>query len=112
LARARSEESTKGTSVNENEIPVEIGPEESRHSRSHIFRRPRSRPTLSFVETHGQLVDTSGLQDSVMLMLATNTPLPLTPTMVFDSVDGVVNPHFQHIHDGMNLHVWDIITRS
>ena len=102
---------TRGGGVNENEKLVEFVTEEARNSRPHIFRRPRSRPTLSFVETHGQLVDTSSLQDSVMLMLATNTPLPHTPTMVFESVDGVVNPHSQHIHDGMNLHVWDIITR-
>lgn len=112
LARARSEESTKGATVNANELPVEAGTEESRHSRSHIFRRPKSRPALSFIETYGQIVDTSGLQDSVMLMLATNTPLPHTPTMVFDSVDQVVNPHSQHINDGMNLHVWDIIAHS
>ncbi|KEF55445.1 uncharacterized protein A1O9_08195, partial [Exophiala aquamarina CBS 119918] len=84
LARARSEDSTKGESArengNENEMLAQDSAAGSRHSHSHIFGRPRSRLTPSFIETHGQLVDTSALQDSVMLMLASNTPLPHTPS--------------------------------
>lgn len=114
LARVRSEETSTAADVNGDGEPFEIN-EESRRSRSHLFRRPRSRPTLSFVETHGQLVDTSGLQDSVMLMLASNTPLPYTPNnanMVFDSVDTGRALHSPPIQDGSVLQLWDIVAHA
>lgn len=111
LARARSEDSTKALSANENEMPVQVGTVESRYSRSHIFGRPRSRPTPSFIETHGQLVDTSALQDSVMLMLASNTPLPHTPSAVFDPVHEVINSPLQDAHGRMDLEMWDLYAR-
>ncbi|KIW90719.1 uncharacterized protein Z519_08502 [Cladophialophora bantiana CBS 173.52] len=80
LARARLEDSA---STNPNTNNSESGESQDQPSRSSIFRRRRSdTPTLSFAEAHGgRVVDTSSLQDSVMLMLATNTPLPHTPTM-------------------------------
>ncbi|KAJ9602841.1 hypothetical protein H2200_012621 [Cladophialophora chaetospira] len=58
-------------------------PSRSRVSSSLIFRRRRSRAsTFSFMETPGaRIVDTSPLQDSVTLMVATNTPLPQTPAL-------------------------------
>ncbi|KIW86105.1 hypothetical protein Z517_01499 [Fonsecaea pedrosoi CBS 271.37] len=79
LAKARIEDST---STNSSTNDSEPGDSESQ-PRSLIFRRRRGRtPILSFAETHGgRVVDTSSLQDSVMLMLATNTPLPNTPTL-------------------------------
>ncbi|KAK5060137.1 hypothetical protein LTR84_010021 [Exophiala bonariae] len=113
LARARSEESSTVQGLNSNEETIACNLEDSGCPRPYIFRRPRSRPTLSFVETHGQLVDTSGLQDSVMLVLATNTPLPHTPSHAntfFDSAR--TEHHSQHIQDGMNLHFSDIIAHS
>lgn len=53
----------------------------ARPSSSLLFLRRRSRSSaLSFLETPGaSVVDTSPLQESVMLMVASNTPLPQTP---------------------------------
>ncbi|KIY03858.1 uncharacterized protein Z520_00549 [Fonsecaea multimorphosa CBS 102226] len=80
LARARLDDSPPThSSTNKSES----GETQVQPSLSLIFRRRRSRTsTLSFAETHGgRIVDTSSLEDSVMLMLATNTPLPHTPTV-------------------------------
>ncbi|OAP62981.1 hypothetical protein AYL99_02208 [Fonsecaea erecta] len=80
LARARLEDSASThSSINNSESAESRAPP----SLPLIFRRRRSRAHISsFAETHGgRIVDTSSLQDSVMLMLATNTPLPHTPTL-------------------------------
>ncbi|EXJ84547.1 hypothetical protein A1O3_05216 [Capronia epimyces CBS 606.96] len=81
LARARLEDSSTPSTVSDTDSSLGSNTNTSRPSRSLIFRRRRPRPTLSCVETRGRIVDTSALQDSVLLMLATNTPLPHTPTM-------------------------------
>ncbi|EXJ94260.1 hypothetical protein A1O1_02653 [Capronia coronata CBS 617.96] len=81
LARAKLEDLPPLPSTSDPGPGQDSNVDRSRPSRSLIFRRGRSRPTLSFVEAHGRVVDTSSLQDSVMLMLATNTPLPHTPTI-------------------------------
>lgn len=87
LTRARREDvTTEGSSTNIPQSGIESQAQQqpkSRASSSLIFRRRRSRAsTFSFVETPGaRVVDTSPLQDSVMLMVATNTPLPQTPGM-------------------------------
>ncbi|KIW33664.1 uncharacterized protein PV07_00495 [Cladophialophora immunda] len=92
LARARFEDSASTNSSTNNS---ESGESQVQPSRSLIFRRRRSRtPILSFAETHGgRVVDTSSLQDSVILMLATNTPLPHTPTVAgFQRGPAIRNP--------------------
>jgi hypothetical protein len=100
LARARNEESSESSEAEPDEI---FHTATSRQSRSFVFRRPRSRPTLSYVERHGQLVDTSGLQESVLLMLATNTPLPNTPVAIGDYMSQISNANLQFIRDGIHL---------
>jgi len=108
LARARNENFTKISTATQgahgNEMSIQTGMAESRYSRSHIF----GRRTPSFIETHGQLVDTSALQDSVMLMLASNTPLPHTPSVVFDPVDEVVNPPLADADGRRDLEIWEL----
>ncbi|EXJ55798.1 hypothetical protein A1O7_08728 [Cladophialophora yegresii CBS 114405] len=96
LTRARRDGTTSidsNTDTSDPESVSHIRPQPpSRPSSSLIFRRCRSRAsTLSFVETPGaRVVDTSPLQESVMLMVATNTPLPQTPSMNgFDINQGV-----------------------
>lgn len=81
LTRARLEDPPLPPNLGDNDPAQNSNPDPSQPSRSLIFKRRRSRSTLSFVETHGRIVDTSALQDSVMLMVATNTPLPHTPTV-------------------------------
>ena len=113
LARARSDESSVARGVNHSGESIEDNSGGSRRPRSHIFRRRRSRPILSFVETHGQLVDTSGLQDSVMLMLATNTPLPHTPNNVNTMFSSAGSEHHpRNIQDGTNLQLCEIVAHS
>lgn len=99
LARARSDDSTSNASnIDESESS------DSRLSRSLTFRRRWSRRALSFVEAHGRVVDTSTLHDSVMLMLATNTPLPHTPTLDHWSSD--------QSNDSMSFTTADILTQA
>ena len=77
-----STDSSTGTSTSESSVDLQIRPQpRSRASSSLLFHRRRSRSsTLSFIETPGaRIVDTSLLQESVTLMVATNTPLPPTP---------------------------------
>lgn len=112
LARARTEESAKGNGIDQGAITADIDLRESRLSSSRIFRRPRTRPALSFVETHGRVVDTSSLQDSVTLMLASNTPLPHTPTAVIHGMNMAVNSPAQQIHGGRDLRMSSIIAHS
>ncbi|ETI21357.1 hypothetical protein G647_07703 [Cladophialophora carrionii CBS 160.54] len=87
LTRARRDGTTaidSNTDTSDPDCDSHVRPQpQSRPSSSLIFRRRRSRAsTLSFVETPGaRVVDTSPLQESVMLMVATNTPLPQTPGM-------------------------------
>lgn len=78
LARARGEDLTDGCNLPQERL-VEPASGTHRSSRSLVFRRRRSPSTLSFVATHGRVLDTSVLQDSVILMVASNTPLPSTP---------------------------------
>ena len=112
LARARSEDHLDVSDDQENEIPNDNTLGTTRPSRSLVFRRRRSRPAISFISTHGRVVDTSGLHDSVMLMLATNTPLPRTPTILFGQSTRRMNPNIEHVQDGMNLRMSDVITQS
>ncbi|KIX04456.1 uncharacterized protein Z518_05324 [Rhinocladiella mackenziei CBS 650.93] len=80
LARACLKDTSATIHINDSTFRDGFYTTRSQSSCSSIFRRRRSRSTMSFVETHGRVVDTSTLHDSVMLMLATNTPLPHTPT--------------------------------
>ena len=67
-------EPTKGTSVNGS---VEESP--SPFSRSMLFLRRKSKPAADFTEPRSSVVGNRSLQDSLMLMLASNTPLPQGP---------------------------------
>ena len=85
LSKARgaeplSTDSSTATSESGTEAPARRPPR-SRASSSLLFHRRCSRSsTLSFLESPGtRVVDTSPLQESMMLMVATNTPLPPTP---------------------------------
>lgn len=112
LARARTEDTLSNAPEVTNELPDDnLNPDASRPI-SLIFRRRRSRATLSFVQTHGRVVDTSALQDSVVLMVATNTPLPHTPTVGSGHMGGVQNQHTQRALGTMNAEAADIIAHA
>jgi hypothetical protein len=112
LARARLEDGSSVPQRNDTDTGDNADLDTSRHSRSLIFRR-RSRPTLSFVESHGRLVDTSGLQESVMLMVASNTPLPHTP---IESSHQPARLEYQSTEqedlDGTGFQAVDLITQA
>ncbi|KAL2418573.1 hypothetical protein ABEF91_004120 [Exophiala dermatitidis] len=80
LARARHDDSPPAPNIVLSGSDQNSRSDTSKPSRSFLFRRRKSRVVPSFAEMHGRVVDTSPLQDSVMLMLASNTPLPDTPT--------------------------------
>lgn len=82
LTRVKSEHSVSTMAVPELFGESQGRPQtRARPSSSLLFLRRRSRSSaLSFLETPGaSVVDTSPLQESVMLMVASNTPLPQTP---------------------------------
>jgi hypothetical protein len=96
LSRTRTEDntSTDSSASTSGSEPLSRPRTRPRASSPLLFQRRRSRSsTLSFVETPGaRIVDTSPLQESVMLMVATNTPLPETPgTNRFEAGFGMSN---------------------
>ena len=121
IARAWGEDSAStdsSTSTSESGAEAHNRPQaRSRASSSLLFHRHRSRSsTLSFSESPGaRIVDTTSLQDSVVLMVATNTPLPLTPSSNRFNLSGV--PDGGVGHERMNnenscLSPADIITQA
>ncbi|KAI1619972.1 hypothetical protein EDD37DRAFT_654080 [Exophiala viscosa] len=110
LARARTENTFPQMF---NDLPDhDNNPDSSRQSRSLISRRRRSRATLSFVQTHGRVVDTSSLQDSVTLMVATNTPLPHTPTVSTSHAAGAQNQDLQQHLGTIDTGIADVIAQA
>jgi hypothetical protein len=119
LARARGEESAAtDSSTSESGAESQTRPQpRSRASSSLLFHRRRSRSsTLSFFETPGaRIVDTDSLQESVMLMVATNTPLPQTPsTNRFSGGPGVEGNvgHKRVNSEGSYFPTTDAVTRA
>lgn len=112
LARARSENSDGSLSpCNEKHLDDHTASASGPSVRSQIFRRNRTNITLSFVENHGRVVDTSSLQDSVSLLVARNTPLPGSAVALIDPLHNAGVEGVQDIGNGI-ITPSEIITQS
>ncbi|KIW21044.1 hypothetical protein PV08_01623 [Exophiala spinifera] len=117
LARARLEDTCSGSNNNINTTATDASDASDQEMAtdrpgSLIFRRRQSRcNTLSFVQRHGRVVDTSVLQESVTLMLARNTPVPTTPRIETSQSGGAVGS-INSSSTNNNINAADVISQA